>query len=180
MTRVAHHLLCDCKKAVNAVYCPVSILKPTVENQYDYYKCTHCDNDYICDHSIKVEFSYDDKGLPEKNIIVCQKCGTPVEVNSWPTPAEELYEGEIYQSIYKERIITGFAEPKKQYYPFTKEIIPEKYIGNSYTLEFHKPDCSWVSMMKEENKAVLSSVDEAQNKGYNGCHWCLREYDTGK
>ena len=104
MTRIAYHLKCDCKKAVNAYSCPVGILKPTVQNQYDYYRCTYCNNDYICDHSIKIEFDYDSKGLPTQNSIVCSRCGTALEVYSWPTEAEEIDTSSYvskYVSIYK-------------------------------------------------------------------------------
>ena len=104
MTEIAHHLLCDCKKAVNAYYCPVAILKPTVSNNYDYHHCPYCKADYICDHSIKINFLYNDKGLPEQTEIVCGKCGTPLEVYQWPKESDRLDEGTYktkYTSIYR-------------------------------------------------------------------------------
>ncbi|MCG3221785.1 MAG: hypothetical protein H7641_10435 [Candidatus Heimdallarchaeota archaeon] len=103
MTLIAYHLLCDCKTAVNAYSCPVGILKPTVLNQYDYYRCNYCNYDYICDHSIKIEFTYDDKGLPEQNTIVCGRCGTQVEVHTWPLDSESIDNVYVsrYISIYK-------------------------------------------------------------------------------
>jgi hypothetical protein len=104
VTEIAHHLLCDCKKTVNACYCPVAILKPTVSNNYDYHHCPHCKTDYICDHSIKINFLYNDSGLPEQTEIVCGKCGTPLEVYQWPKESDKLDEGTYktkYTSIYR-------------------------------------------------------------------------------
>lgn len=104
MTEIAHHLKCDCKKAVNAYYCPVGILKPTVSNTYDYHHCPYCKTDYICDHSIKINFLYDEKGLPEDTDAVCGKCGTKLENYCWPKEAEDLEEGTYntrYSSIYR-------------------------------------------------------------------------------
>ena len=104
MTEIAYHLLCDCKKAVNAYSCPVGLLKPTTQHSYDYYHCPYCNYDYICDHSIRIEFDYDSKGLPEQTKIVCNKCGTPLEAYHWPKKPEELEEGAYgtkYVSIYK-------------------------------------------------------------------------------
>ena len=97
-------LWCDCKKSVNAYSCPVGLLKPTTKNNYDYYHCSYCDYDYICDHSIKIEFDYDDKGLPIQNTIVCARCRTQLEVYLWPKQGEELGESDYntrYVSIYK-------------------------------------------------------------------------------
>ncbi len=104
MTEIAYHLICDCKKAVNAYSCPVGLLKPTTNHNYDYYHCPECNYDYICDHSIKIKFDYDDKGLPEQNQIVCSRCGSPLEAYLWPKQPEELEEGAYgtkYVSIYK-------------------------------------------------------------------------------
>ncbi|MHA1346602.1 MAG: hypothetical protein ACTSVO_04135 [Candidatus Heimdallarchaeaceae archaeon] len=104
MTEIAHHLKCDCKKAVNAYYCPVGILKPTVSNNYDYHHCSYCKMDYICDHSIKIKFLYNDSGLPEQTEIVCGKCGNPLEAYQWPKQSDKLDEGTYktkYVSIYR-------------------------------------------------------------------------------
>ena len=104
MTEIAYHLVCDCKRSVNAYCCPVGLLKPTTKHNYDYYHCSYCGFDYICDHSIKIEFEYNDKGLPIQNTIVCTRCGTQLEVYLWPKQGEELGESDYntrYASIYK-------------------------------------------------------------------------------
>ena len=104
MTEIAFHLKCDCKQSVNAYCCPVGLLKPTTKNNYDYYHCPYCDYDYICDHSIKIEFDYDDKGLPMQNTIVCSRCGSQLESYLWPKQGEDIGEGDYttrYVSIYR-------------------------------------------------------------------------------
>ena len=104
MTEIAYHLKCDCKKSVNAYSCPVGLLKPTTKYNYDYYHCPYCDYDYICDHSIRIEFEYDDKGLPIQNTIVCSRCGTQLEAYMWPKEGEEIGGGDYntrYVSIYR-------------------------------------------------------------------------------
>lgn len=46
------------------------------------------------------------------------------------------------------------------------------YIGNKNTKRFHYPECSSVSAMKEKNKILLSSREEAIDKGYQPCGNC--------
>ena len=53
------------------------------------------------------------------------------------------------------------------------------YIGNSRTKELHLKDCEWVDLMANHNKVSFSSIEEAIRQGYNGCYYCLNDYDTG-
>lgn len=46
------------------------------------------------------------------------------------------------------------------------------YIGNKNSKKFHYPECSSVSAMKEKNKILLYSRDEAIDKGYKPCGNC--------
>jgi hypothetical protein len=55
----------------------------------------------------------------------------------------------------------------------------DRYIGNRNTMEFHLRDCYWVTQMYEGNKVYNMTPDEAIERGYNGCWYCLRIYDTG-
>lgn len=59
-----------------------------------------------------------------------------------------------------------------------------KYLGNTNTEEIHeyekmKDGCK-LKDMKEENKFWLDTEEEVKdycnNKGYNGCKWCLFKY----
>ncbi len=52
-------------------------------------------------------------------------------------------------------------------------------IGNARTHEMHHPSCHWVTLMATRNKRYLLTVQEGLNAGYNGCAYCLRQYDTG-
>lgn len=50
------------------------------------------------------------------------------------------------------------------------------YIGNKDpdNMEFHKPECSWVPLIKPEHKVILDcSYDEAIDKGFDPCAKCL-------
>jgi hypothetical protein len=53
------------------------------------------------------------------------------------------------------------------------------YIGNYRTHELHVPSCTWVAQMKSHNKAYFSTINAALQQGYNGCTFCLPQYDTG-
>ena len=48
----------------------------------------------------------------------------------------------------------------------------QAYIGNRNTKKFHYPSCSSVSKMKDSNKVILNSRDEAIDKGYVPCKNC--------
>ena len=47
------------------------------------------------------------------------------------------------------------------------------YVVNTNTKKFHKPDCSSLSSMKEENKETFTgSRDELTQQGYEACKNC--------
>lgn len=46
------------------------------------------------------------------------------------------------------------------------------YIGNSETGKFHAPGCGDVDKMRNDNKVVFSSRDEAISRGYEPCGHC--------
>ena len=47
-----------------------------------------------------------------------------------------------------------------------------KYLGNSYTLKFHYPDCQWAEKISESNLIEFKSRQEAVNNGYDPCKVC--------
>lgn len=51
-------------------------------------------------------------------------------------------------------------------------MIGAAYIGNKNSMKFHNPDCSGVQSMKEKNKVLLESREEAIEKGYVPCGMC--------
>ncbi len=46
------------------------------------------------------------------------------------------------------------------------------YIGNKSRMRFHYPDCKSVADMKEKNRVILMSREEAIEKGYKSCGEC--------
>lgn len=53
------------------------------------------------------------------------------------------------------------------------------FVGNQNTGELHIADCQWVGKMRWSNKRYFRTVQDAIDMGYNGCYYCLREYNTG-
>jgi hypothetical protein len=53
------------------------------------------------------------------------------------------------------------------------------YMANRRTLEVHVPDCEWAAKTSGRNKVAYESIERALNHGYNGCAYCLPEYNTG-
>ncbi|WP_170832594.1 Ada metal-binding domain-containing protein [Butyrivibrio sp. INlla16] len=47
-----------------------------------------------------------------------------------------------------------------------------RYVGNTSTKVYHKPDCSMVIRMNEDYKIVSSSKDVFIKKGYRACEYC--------
>jgi len=66
------------------------------------------------------------------------------------------------------------------YYCLTEFNVEEEYfIGNSSSKELHRPDCEWASRIGPTNKVKFLTLKAAFDAGYNGCSFCLKEYDTG-
>lgn len=40
-----------------------------------------------------------------------------------------------------------------------------EYVGNSNSHKYHNPNCRWAQKISPKNKVVLSSADEATQKG---------------
>lgn len=53
-----------------------------------------------------------------------------------------------------------------------------QYIGNSNTREIHLPKCEWILKIQNEHLIAFDSIETAIAHGYNGCHYCLNDYDT--
>lgn len=52
------------------------------------------------------------------------------------------------------------------------------YVGNRNSTEVHKVDCVWVAIMLEINRVPFKTLEEALDKGYDGCYYCLKEHHT--
>ncbi len=55
----------------------------------------------------------------------------------------------------------------------------EYYIGNRRTRELHRWPCGWAKLMAPGNVRYFWTVEDAKLSAYNGCHYCLRYWDTG-
>lgn len=53
------------------------------------------------------------------------------------------------------------------------------YIGNLRSGELHLPECRWVEQMSEKYKEIELDLRDALDRNFNGCHYCMREIDTG-
>ena len=53
------------------------------------------------------------------------------------------------------------------------------FMGNRNTLEVHKATCDWVAKTSPRNKVAYQDLERALKHGYNGCRFCLPEYNTG-
>lgn len=55
------------------------------------------------------------------------------------------------------------------------------YIANSNpdSLELHLPNCPWAKKISGRHKIPYDDLQLALRRGYNGCHFCLPEYDQG-
>jgi hypothetical protein len=64
-----------------------------------------------------------------------------------------------------------------------EDIIPATYftmtyVGNSSTLEVHSPGCAYASLITARHRVQFNSIFDALAQGYNGCYYCMREFDT--
>lgn len=54
------------------------------------------------------------------------------------------------------------------------------FIGNENTRELHVfTDKQWLSAMSDNHKVPFERISRALEGGYNGCWYCLREFNTG-
>jgi carboxypeptidase T len=53
------------------------------------------------------------------------------------------------------------------------------YVANRNSGEVHVANCEWVQRMSLVNKVAYREVELALKHDYNGCRYCLPEYDTG-
>ena len=53
------------------------------------------------------------------------------------------------------------------------------YIGNKRSGELHLPGCGWARRMSPWNRRYYWTIEDAKYSGYNGCYYCLSDWDTG-
>jgi len=56
-----------------------------------------------------------------------------------------------------------------------------RYIANHWTKEIHRANSTdsrcHFDLMKQAQRITKRKLKKLLNRGYNGCRWCLREYD---
>jgi hypothetical protein len=52
------------------------------------------------------------------------------------------------------------------------------FLANRNSMEVHVGDCQWARKVGPRNRRAYKDLDRALKHGYNGCHYCLREYST--
>ena len=55
------------------------------------------------------------------------------------------------------------------------------YVGNKNpgSMELHTKECEWAPRIASKNRAYYCEVEEALADGFDGCAYCLPEYNTG-
>ncbi len=52
------------------------------------------------------------------------------------------------------------------------------FMANRHSLEVHIPGCLWASKISAKHRTAYKTVERAIKHGYNGCYYCLKEYNT--
>ena len=72
---------------------------------------------------------------------------------------------------------TLLGDPEMNVYRDDRDAIPH-YIGNKKTKQLHQSTCCWVEKyMADSNKKHFDFIEEGLFAGYDGCYFCLKEYD---
>jgi hypothetical protein len=92
------------------------------------------------------------------------------------TLPEGTPDGEVYPVFVEQRVdgtVTGRVTL------VVRTVGMPAFIANWNSGEIHLPDCRWVAKMSGRNKVPYDDLDLAIRRGYNGCRFCLPDYDTG-
>jgi hypothetical protein len=90
---------------------------------------------------------------------------TAIHKQVFPFQATQLREGRIAGRYTIE--ITSIKE--------TKDFV----FGNPRSSELHTVECPFWDMISQKNKVPFERISEGIARGYNGCIFCLPEYNTG-
>jgi len=91
------------------------------------------------------------------------------------TLPENAKEGEVY-TIFVEQKVNGTLTGRITI--VARTVGTPAYIANSRSGEIHYPNCTWVKKMSKRNKIPYDDLKLAIRRGYNGCKFCLPEYNT--
>jgi hypothetical protein len=112
------------------------------------------------------------------------KC--PPSSSIYPVDSVGLFEGAKYfhTKIFRPSFNCMMKEYKEPFCKVCVEVVAQKlapfsnYIANKNTQEIHQSDCRWVKKMLSKNMKLYDVIDTAILEGYNGCYYCLRQYNS--
>lgn len=89
-------------------------------------------------------------------------------INTSYSPAHRIW------TVYEQTLL---GDPEMNVYRDDQDAIP-RYVGNKKTKQLHQSTCQWVEKyMANSNKKYFDSIEEGLRCGYDGCYYCLRDYD---
>lgn len=54
------------------------------------------------------------------------------------------------------------------------------FLVNERSGEIHLPDCVWAARTAPRHRLAFADIERPLGRGYNGCHYCLPEFDTDR
>jgi hypothetical protein len=65
------------------------------------------------------------------------------------------------------------ADPEPEPLAVKPELLPYKYVGNSFSLKFHRPSCPFAKAMHYSRLTLFHFRKEAITAGMKPCRYCL-------
>jgi hypothetical protein len=105
---------------------------------------------------------------PGENTLVRLEVGLP----------EDAVSGELY-TVYVDQKVNG--QSRSRVTLLARTVGTPAYIANRRvtSLEIHLSNCDWAKKISPHNKVPYDDLQLALKRGFNGCRFCLPEYDTG-
>lgn len=127
------------------------------------------DGGRVCEVQVTAATTADLRQIPMKpgeNALVRLEASLP----------QDAPDGEVFP-IFVEQRINGAVTGRVTL--VARSVGTPAYIGNRRSAELHLADCEWVRNMSPRNKVPYNDLEMALRRGYNGCRFCLPEYDRG-
>ena len=91
------------------------------------------------------------------------------------TPPSKFNSGDVYP-VFVEQYTNGQITGRVTL--VVRMVGTPAYLGNRHTGELHYPTCEWAKKISPRNVVPFENVELAIRRGYNGCRFCLNEYNT--
>jgi len=91
---------------------------------------------------------------------------------------EDAVPGELY-TVYVDQKVNG--QSRSRVTLLARTVGTPAYIANRRpsSLEIHLSNCNWARKISPKNRVPYDDLELALKRGFNGCKYCLPEYDTG-